>query len=71
MTFFVMFFPAFGYLGIPKHYKTRENAKCQIDCCTPPKYHPPYRETGVAIPLSHCVILWYRGLSLLHPHFFP
>ena len=31
---------------------------------------PPYRETGVAIPLSLC-FLWYRRLSLLHPHFFP
>ena len=36
---------------------------------TRPKYPPPYRETGVAIPLSHC-FLWYRRLSLLHPHFF-
>ena len=36
MTFFVLFFPAFGYLGTPKHYKTRENAKCQIDPVLPP-----------------------------------
>ena len=36
MTFFVLFFPAFGYLGTPKHYKTRENAKCQIDPVYPP-----------------------------------
>ena len=35
MTLFVLFFPAFGYLETPKHYKTRENAKCQIDPVLP------------------------------------
>ena len=30
-----------------------------------------FRETPVAQPLSHCVFLWYRRLSLLNPHFFP
>ena len=39
---------------------------------TRPKYPPPHPETGVAIPLWHSVcFLWYRRLSLLHPHFFP
>ena len=36
LTFFVLFFPAFGFLGTPKHYKTRENEKCQIDPVLPP-----------------------------------
>ena len=31
---------------------------------------PPYRETPVARPVALC-FLWYRRLSLLHPHFFP
>ena len=32
-------------------------AKLLVQTClvTRPKYPPPYRETGVAIPLSHCV----------------
>ena len=33
----------------------------------PTEIPPPYRETGVAMPLSPC-FLWYRRLSLLHPH---
>ena len=38
---------------------------------TRPKY-PPYRETSVAIALSHRVSGGVgRRLSLLHPHFFP
>ena len=44
MTLFVLFFPAFSYLGTPKHYKTRENAKWQIDPVLPP---PPTREVSV------------------------
>ena len=35
------FFPAFGYVGTPKHYKTRENAKWQIDPVLPSHLYIP------------------------------
>ena len=37
MTLFVLFFKAYGYVGTPKHCKTRENAKWQIDPLLPPQ----------------------------------
>ena len=52
----------------PKETPTQfENGEC--DSLSDPTETPPYRETGVAIPLSHCVLLWYRRLSLLHTSF--
>ena len=37
---------------------------------TRPKY-PPLSRDRCSNALSHCGFLWYRRLSLLHPHFFP
>ena len=36
--FWCCFFPASGYLGTPKHCKTRENTKWQIDPALPPPH---------------------------------
>ena len=35
------------------------------------KYPPPYRETGVAIPLSHYVSCGIADYCCYTPHFFP
>ena len=38
---------------------------------TRPKYPPPYRETGVAIPLSHCVSCGIADYRCYTPTSFP
>ena len=59
MTLFVLFFPAFGSLGTPKHYKTRENAKCQIDPVLPP--HTPPLSVALCLDLPYHAL--FSGLA--------
>ena len=49
MTLFVLFFPACGHLGIPKHWKTRENAKLTN---RPFFTHPPVLPLFGNLPFS-------------------